>query len=181
MTIAFRSLIKEFRAAAFCVFIFLLLAQGLTASAGYAADQPIDINADQLELQQDRNLAIFRGNVIAKQGDIKLRAEQLRVWYMPSSEKRTKNNNMADGTIVRIDAIDQVFVSSPTESAKGDLGVYDVAEQRLTLTGTVILTRGKNVLRGKKLVMNMRTGQSQMSGGRVHGRFIPPKQKKRTK
>lgn len=181
MAIAFRGRITKIRVAAAYVFICLLFTHGQTASGGQAVDQPIDINADQLELQQDRNLAIFTGNVIAEQGDIKLRAEQLRVWYRPSSEKRTKNNIMADGTIIRIDAINQVFVSSATESAKGDLGVYEVAQRRLTLTGTVILTRGKNVLRGKKLVMNMRTGQSQMSGGRVHGRFIPPKQKKSTK
>lgn len=147
------------------------------------ADQPIDINADNLEIQQDKNLAIFTGNVIAVQGRIKLRAEQLRVWYRPSSEKSNSGDGNGSGggdsTIIRIDAIDNVFVSSATETAQGDLGIYEVAEQRLTLTGTVILTRGENVLRGKKLVMNMATGQSRISGGRVHGRFVPPKRKRK--
>ena len=140
------------------------------------SDQPIDISADNLEVQQDKNLAIFTGNVIAVQGRIKLRAEQLRVWYRPSSEK-PDGGARGGGTIIRIDAINKVFVSSATETAQGDLGIYEVADQRLTLTGTVILTRGGNVLRGKKLVMNMATGQSRISGGRVHGRFVPPKRK----
>ncbi len=135
-------------------------------------DQPIDINADNLEVQQDKNLAIFTGNVIAVQGRIKLRAEQLRVWYRPASDRAGEN---AASTIVRIDAVNNVFVSSATETAQGDIGIYEVAKQQLTLTGTVILTRGENVLRGKKLVMNMATGRSQISGGRVHGRFVPPK------
>ena len=74
-----------------------------------------------------------------------------------------------------------MFVSSATETAQGDLGIYEVAKQRLTLTGAVILTRGENVLRGNKLVMNIATGQSQFSGGRVHGRFVPPKRKKEAK
>lgn len=138
------------------------------------SDQPIDISADNLEVRQDKNLAIFTGNVIAVQGGIKLRAEQLRVWYRPSSAK-ANSGGKGESTIIRIDAINKVFVSTETETAQGDLGIYDVADQLLTLTGTVILTRGESVLRGKKLVMNMATGQSRISGGRVHGRFVPPK------
>ncbi|MBT3534085.1 MAG: hypothetical protein HN478_09405 [Rhodospirillaceae bacterium] len=140
-------------------------------------DQPIDINADNLEIRQEQSLAIFTGNVIATQGRIKLRAEQLKVWYRQASDKSAANAANSGSTIIRIDAIDKVFVSSASETAQGDMGIYDVAEQRLTLTGTVILTRGQNVLRGKKLVMDMATGRSQISGGRVHGRFVPPKRK----
>ena len=179
MMIVYTVLIRNIYVVLTVVFSFIALAQG--QSRTLVADQPIDINADQLEIQQDRNLAIFKGNVIAEQGPIKLRAEQLKVWYKQSSEKPSKVDAIGGGTIIRIDAIDQVFVSSATETAKGDIGVYEIAEQRITLTGTVILTRGDNVLRGKTLVMNIATGQSQLSGGRVHGRFVPPKQKKGVK
>ena len=176
MLIAFMVPIKNFFAALICVWFFMVSAQG--QSRALVSDQPIDINADQLEIQQDRNLAVFKGNVIAEQGHIKLRAEQLKVWYKQSSENSSRDDIMAGGTIIRIDAIDDVFVSSASETAKGDFGVYEIGKQRLTLTGTVILTRGDNVLRGKKLIMNMATGKSQLSGGRVHGRFVPPKRKK---
>ena len=179
MLTAFIVPIKNIFAVLICVLLFMVSAQG--QSRALVSDQPIDINADQLEIQQDKNLAIFKGNVIAEQGHIKLRAEQLQVWYKQSSENSSQDDIMAGGTIIRIDAIDNVFVSSASETAKGDFGVYEIAKQRLTLTGTVILTRGENVLRGKKLVMNMTTGQSQLSGGRVHGRFVPPKRKKGTK
>jgi len=179
MLIAFMIPIKNIFAGLICVSLFIVSAQG--QSRALSTDQPIDINADQLEIKQDRNLAIFKGNVIAEQGSIKLRAEKLKVWYKQSSENSSQNDIMAGGTIIRIDAIDDVFVSSASETAKGDFGVYEIAKQQLTLTGTVILTRGDNVLRGKKLVMNMATGQSQLSGGRVHGRFVPPKRKKVTK
>ena len=154
-------------------------AHGQTRPATADADQPIDINADNLEVQQDKNLAIFSGNVIAVQGQIKLRAEQLRVWYRASADSGSGSAAGNNGTIIRIDAIDRVFVSSSTETAQGDIGIYEVADQRLTLTGAVVLTRGENVLRGNKLVMNLATGQSKISGGRVHGRFVPPKRKSR--
>ena len=179
MAVAYLVLAKNFCVAFICLLLFTVVAQGQYSPQ--VADQPIDINADQLEIQQERNLAIFRGNVVAEQGHIKLRAEQLKVWYRQSSETSSPDDIMTGGTIIRIDAIDQVFISSASETAKGDIGIYEIEKQRLTLTGTVILTRGDNVLRGKKLVMDMATGQSQLSGGRVHGRFVAPKQKKEVK
>jgi len=175
MMFAVWALVEIICAALICIFLFVAPAQGQSRSL--VANQPIDINADQLEIQQSNSLAIFKGNVIAEQGHIKLRAEKLKVWYKQSSEKSSQDDVMVGGTIIRIDAIEEVFVSSATETAQGDYGVYEIAKQRLTLSGRVILTRGDNVLRGKKLVMNMATGQSQLSGGRVHGRFVPPKQK----
>jgi len=142
------------------------------------ADQPIQIDADNLEVEQNRQLATFRGNVDAKQGDIRLRAQQLKVWYRSGE---TPKGAAADvgGSIVRIDALGQVLVSSPQETARGDVGVYDVASREITLTGEVVLTRGENVIRGQKLVMDMDTGVSRMQGGagggRVRGLFSPPK------
>src|SRR5690606_31308422 len=77
---------------------------------GGDADQPIEINADSLEVQQDQQVAIFRGNVDAVQGQIRLRADEIKVHYRSNPE----GNDQTDGTIVRIDAIGNVFVSSPT-------------------------------------------------------------------
>jgi len=137
------------------------------------ADKPIEIDADNLEVQQANNLAIFTGNVEATQGQIKLRADQIKVWYQPDG----KSNGSADatGAITRIDAIGNVFVSSLEETAQGDNGVYDVPAKTITLTGQVVLTRGENVIRGQQLVLNMETGRSQVQGGggRVRGLFVP--------
>jgi lipopolysaccharide export system protein LptA len=81
------------------------------------------------------------------------------------------------GSIARIDASGGVFVSSPTETAQGDAGVYDVDRGEITLTGQVVLTRGENVIRGQRLVLNMETGHSRIEGtgpsGRVRGYFVP--------
>jgi lipopolysaccharide export system protein LptA len=152
-------------------------AQGQSQPGRLDSDQPIDIDADNLEVRQDQNLAIFSGNVVAVQGRIQLRAEQLKVWYRPTANGASNSLGSPGGTIMRIDAINRVFVSSATENAKGDMAIYEVEEQRLTLTGAVVLSRGPDVLRGNKLVMNLATGQSKISGGRVHGRFVPPKRK----
>lgn len=142
------------------------------------ADQPIQIDADRLDVEQNSQLATFSGNVDARQGDIRLRASQLKVWYRSGGAPKGAAADVG-GSIVRIDALGQVLVTSPQETARGDVGIYDVASREITLTGEVVLTRGENVIRGQKLVMDMDTGVSRMQGGagggRVRGLFTPPK------
>jgi lipopolysaccharide export system protein LptA len=167
---------------------WLIVALGVLAAAPAGAqgtsdlldsDQPIEINADSLEVQQEKQLAIFRGNVDATQGRIKLRADELQVHYRDAQGGKSGagGGEGLSGSITRIDAVGNVFIWSPTETAQGDTGTYDVTEKQITLTGDVVLTRGENVLRGKRLVMNTATGVSKVDagGGRVKGLFVPPK------
>jgi len=156
-------------------------AYGQGATKNHDTAQPIEINADSLEVLQDDQVAVFRGNVDAVQGGIRLKADELKVHY------RTKGGVGASGlggSIVRIDAKGGVFVSSATETAQGDAGVYDVDRGEITLTGKVVLTRGENVIRGQRLVLNMETGRSRIESdggaGRVRGYFVPaPKDAKK--
>jgi lipopolysaccharide export system protein LptA len=74
-----------------------------------------------------------------------------------------------------------VVFDAPSGSATGDNGVYDVRPRTITLTGRVVLTKEKNVMRGSSLTINLVTGVAQLgaggtSGGRVQGLFTPPPQ-----
>ncbi len=137
--------------------------------------QPIEITADALEVQQDEGVAVFTGAVNAIQGDLVLRADILRVHYGPGGE----SNGGFPGAISRIDAQGSVFFSTPSETAEGDTGVYDVGGGTITLVGGVILTRGKNVLSGSRLELSLATGRSRLYSdgvdgeGRVRGLFVP--------
>ncbi len=145
----------------------------LELGGGHDANQPIEITADSLEVQQDKQLAIFRGTVDAVQGEMNLRADVLVVHY----RSREDNQN----SISLIEAEGNVFLSSPTEMAQGDRGTYDVDAQLVRLDGSVVLTQGENVIRGDHLVLNLATGQSKMAsvasadGGkqRVKAIFVP--------
>ena len=130
---------------------------------------PIEITADSLEVKQNESLAVFRGNVDAIQGTIRLRANEILVRY-GSDQVGTSN-------ISRLDATGHVRFSTAEETANGDTGFYDVAQQFVVLTGTVILTRGENVVRGERLTLNLATGESKVEGSttRVKGLFQPPK------
>lgn len=124
---------------------------------------PIEISADSLEVAQQEQVATFAGNVDAVQGDLVLSARTLKVRY----EGKSSAVGLAagtGGTINQIEARGDVILSSPEEIAEGDVGVYNVPAQLITLKGAVVLTRGENVLRGNHLELDLATGKSRMVG-----------------
>jgi lipopolysaccharide export system protein LptA len=143
---------------------------------------PIEITADSLEVVQHENLATFTGDVDAVQGDLVLSADQLRVHYADSRD--AVPGPPGTGSIRRIEAEGNVFLSSPRETAQGESGVYDVASNQLTMEGAVVLTRDDNVIRGQRLEVDLVSGRSRMfaavpssAGGtapqRVRALFVP--------
>jgi lipopolysaccharide export system protein LptA len=148
-------------------------------------DKPIDITADALEVLQNQQRAIFSGNVLVVQGNIKMRAEKMVVHYRQKGEGSKEEANSV--SLIEVDG--DVFLTTPTETAKGDKGRYVVDEKRVELTGNVVLTRGKSVVRGSRLDYDMATATSKLTGGasagegkpasapgqRVRGLFVPEK------
>ena len=152
--------------------------------------QPIEIASDNLEVFQDRQLAIFRGNVDVVQGDMRLRSDELFVHYRDNKQGQQPAQQSAQkppaapagsgaggpdmGTITRIEAKGKVFISSPTEQAQGTYADYDVQKKLVVLRGDVLLTQKGSVLRCDVVTMQQDTGKSTCTapaGGRVRGVF----------
>lgn len=124
-------------------------------TAAVNAREPIEIAADALEVQQDKRTATFTGNVNANQGNMVMKADRLIVTYAQGG---------GDNAISKLDAVGKVFLSTPAETAQGNNATYDVPAGIITLTGSVILTQGQNVLRGERAVLNLATGNSRVEG-----------------
>ncbi|MBV1699973.1 MAG: LPS ABC transporter substrate-binding protein LptA, partial [Hyphomicrobiales bacterium] len=62
--------------------------------------------------------------------------------------------------IRRIEARGGVTVISKDQNASGDLGVYDLRKKTITLTGNVVVSQGKNVLHGDRVVVDTVTGNA---------------------
>jgi lipopolysaccharide export system protein LptA len=56
-------------------------------------------------------------------------------------------------------------VVSKDQNASGDLGVYDMKTKTITLTGNVVVSQGKNVVRGERVVVNTVTGDARVESG----------------
>lgn len=143
--------------------------------------KPVEITADSLEVLQEESKAIFTGDVQAKQGDLDIRAEKMTVYYKKDGKEQKNDANK----ISKVEIDKNVFISTPGETAKGNKGIYDVDAGMITLEGDVTLTSLKNIVKGQKLVYNLKTGQSKIisnssdsknAGGkkeRVRGVFVP--------
>lgn len=173
-------------------------AQTLTNSFGglsESSDEPIDIESDVLVVQDKQKLATFKGNVKAVQGSTTIRAKELHVHYVggdklspaggkePQAEAATANAGAEkeDTKITKIEARgDVVIISADDQTTTSDWARYDLPAQLVTVGGNVVLTQGKNVLKGDRLVIDLQTGESRFentgeaaAGGRIRALFMP--------
>lgn len=149
-------------------------AQGaVSALKGHNANAPIDVASDRIEVQDRADRAIFSGNVKVRQAQLTLDTQRLTLSY--SSGDGVKIN--------RLDASGGVVVKSPSETARGNFGIYDLDRKLITLIGAVQLNRGGSQINGQRLTIDLNSGRAVVdgggrgigqSGGRVTGRFTVP-------
>ena len=145
----------------FIIATLLTLIGAAPAAAQFESDSkaPIEIVADEMEWFNTERIAIARGNADAVQGRYLLHADVLTA-HLSEGAEGTKEK------IRLIEADGNVRLSTPTETATGETGLYDVENQKAVLEGGVVLTQGENVMRGARLVMDLATGRSTLEGGR---------------
>ena len=147
---------------------------GTSALKGHDSNAPVDVSADRIEVQDRADRAIFAGNVHVRQNELALDTQRLTVAY----------SNDGGVQIQRLDAAGGVTVTSPSERAQGNFGIYDLNRKLITLIGNVVLTRGQSRISGQRLTIDLSSGRAvvdggppgvNQSGGRVTGRFTVPK------
>jgi len=145
--------------------------KGGSAFSGFASDngKPVNVKSDSIEVHQDEQKAIFVGHVVAVQGDSTLRAPRVTVFYDNAGSGKDAGPT---GAIKRIEATGGVVVTSKDQRATGARGVFDMTTNKAVLYGNVILVQGSNVIRGKTLTVDLKTGLSRVQGG-TEGRFVP--------
>jgi lipopolysaccharide export system protein LptA len=158
--------------------------QGVSALKGHNSNAPVDVTADRIEVQDRADRALFVGNVHATQAELVLDTDRLTVAYSNKPGASGATSSAAGGVqIHRLDAAGGVVVHSPSETAKGDLGIYDLDRKLITIIGNVRLTQKDNLVTGQRLVINLDTGRAVVdggppgvnsSGGRVTGHFTVP-------
>jgi lipopolysaccharide export system protein LptA len=163
-------------------------------------DQPIQIESATLEMRDKKKEATFAGNVKVIQGDTTMTSKTLVVFYESSSAAAAPATNTPAATsktaakaaptqaapiqsatpgpggassIKRLEARGNVVVTQKDQIVTGETAVFDTKTNLVTMLGGVVLTQGKNVLRGDRLLVDMTTGVSRVESdsGRVQGLF----------
>jgi len=175
-----------------------------------SSKEPIDIESDVLVVHDQQKYATFKGNVKAVQGTTTLRAQQLDVHYVgggdqiatgeatpaaangaaataaaattaASGDKPAAAGGDPQAQITKIEAKGDVIINSAQDqTTTSDWALYDVPAQLVTVGGNVVLTQGQNVLKGDRLVIDLKTGESRFenpgnttAGGRIRALFVP--------
>jgi len=157
--------------------------QPRSALGGHNTNAPVDVTSDRIEVQDRADRAVFSGNVHVTQADMTLDTQRLTVAY-------SGGQGSSGLQINRLDAAGGVTVKSPSETAKGDFGVYDLDKKLITLIGNVHLVRDNNLVNGSRLVIDLNSGRAVVdggppgvnsSGGRVTGHFTVPQKQQQQK
>lgn len=130
------------------------LAQGI-AFGGLAQDtgEPVEVEAEALDVDQADGSAVFSGGVTVAQGAMRLRAATVEIEYAEAGD-----------AIERLRATGGVTIVAGEEAAEADEAIYAVAQGTVTLTGDVILTQGRNALSGDRLVIDLASGTGRLEG-----------------
>lgn len=142
------------------------LAQTQVPVGGLRADPnaPVEVEADALSVSQTDGTATFTGNVVILQGDLRLAAQKVRVDYAAAPDG-APDQGAGQGKITALHASGGVTMTSgQDDAAEADEAVYDVPAGKVTMTGNVLLTQGKNVVSGQALVVDLATGTGTMEG-----------------
>ncbi len=131
------------------------LAQTNVDLGGLTVDNtaPIEVTADSLTIDQDTGRAIFDGNVIVAQGDMRVSAGKVEVVYGTDTSE-----------IAQLIASGGVTFVTATEAAEAAQATYDIESGLLTLEGDVLLTQGASAISAGRMVINVTNGAATMDG-----------------
>jgi len=150
---------------------------GLLDAGGFGnRKEPIHITSDTLEYDYKANVVVYRGDVVAIQGDMKVRSDTLTVTLVAS---RDGNGNgappsadpMPAGTqggqkVQEIVAVGNVRIDDGSRWATGGRAVFQQASRTLVLTETPVLHDGPNEVAGDRVVVYLDENRSVVEGGR---------------
>jgi lipopolysaccharide export system protein LptA len=173
-------------------------ASGTSLLPGANSKDPVSVDAGKLDYFDKEQKLIYSGDVVAKQGDSTLRASVLTIFLNRAARKGeaastadaaatpTEASAPADATapaaaaassplassnsVKRMEAKGPVTIVSKDQVGTGDNGIYDKAENKITLTGNVTLSQATNIIKGDRLVYDMTSGQAQVFAGQTLGR-----------
>jgi lipopolysaccharide export system protein LptA len=151
-------------------------------------DEPVKITSATLEVRDKSKMATFSGDVHVIQGETEVRCNVLVVFYDDEKDGTDKSSSKKAPTpeggrnqqIRRMEAKGNVIVTQKEQRAVGDRAEFDMRTNTVTMIGNVVVTKGDDLLRGQRMVVDLTTGVSRVEsgGGRVEGIFQSKSQPK---
>lgn len=145
-----------------------------TSAFGRDSREPVDVRSERFDLDDIKHIAIFRGNVVATQGDSVLKAPEMHVTYEGKAtqefvnggapQDKSQNGQGGEATgLSRLVARTGVIVTMGTDRrVTGDVADFDAKSDTALFTGNVLVTQGKNTLQGRRLYLDRKSGRTRL-------------------
>lgn len=154
--IALKYYLPLMMAAVFALHPVAGLAQGTNVAFGAIqqdTDLPVEVTSDNLSVDQETGVALFTGNVVVGQGEMRLSAPRVLVVY-----------DQTDRGIDRMEATGGVTLVSGPDAAEADRADYNIDDGIIVMTGNVLLDQGLNAISGDRMDVQLDAGTAQMKG-----------------
>lgn len=138
------------------LFVHPVMAQGTSVAFGNTrqdTQQPVEVEADSLSVNQADGTAIFTGNVLIGQGAMRLSATRVQVYYHEESQR-----------IKRLHATGGVTIVSGDDAAEGAEADYNIDSGLIVMRGDVLLVQGNSALTAGRMTIDTKAGTARMEG-----------------
>lgn len=133
-----------------------VLAQGTEVPFGTVQQDtslPVEVSAESLSVSQNDGSALFTGNVVIGQGEMRLSAPRVLVFYTQDQSG-----------VERLEATGGVTLVQGDQAAEADRADYEVNRGTIRMSGSVLLTQGGNTLVSEEMDVDLEAGTARMNG-----------------
>lgn len=120
------------------------------------SSENIEIAADRLDAYNEKKMAVFSGNAIAKQADWILKTDRLIIYYKKSPGKKEKIGGKEieeAGELEKIEAKGNVVFTQKMRTARSDEAVYFHDSGQIIMTGNPSIRENRNKIEGCKVTL----------------------------
>lgn len=134
-----------------------------------ASEAPIHIEANKMTSTEKTNSVVFTGDVDAKQGDVRIRSDEMTVYYTPDTGGKDKKAEQKKTT----QQVEKLICVGNVELTRGQwLGtskkmVYLSKERQVILTDNAKAWQGQNMVSGDKIIYYLDEGRSEVIGNKT--------------
>ena len=153
--------------------LMLILAAAGTPALESDKEQPIELAADSVDIDESKGMSIYRGDVDLRQGSIRLLADVVTVYQ----DKRKPTKIIAEGRPVKFQ---QDTDKGQVIKGRAKRAEYEVNSENLVMIGDAVLIQGKDTMRSDRIVYDrvksvVKAGAAAKGKERVHISIEPGK------
>lgn len=136
--------------------------------SGFSKEAPIQIEADKMTAVDKSQTVTFTGNVDARQGDVRIRSDEMTIFYVEDeakddSEKQKRNAQQVE----KIICTGNVEVTSVEWLGTSDTMHYFSQKNLVQLIGNAKAYQGQNMVQGERIDYHLDTGKSEVFGSKT--------------